>query len=73
MKGRTHSDVVKEKIGAGNYKVQAVIVTDNQTGVSTEFSTMKKAAEFLETSTTQVGNYIKSKKLFKGIYAIIKK
>jgi group I intron endonuclease len=70
MKGRIHTAEAKSKIGISNYKVQAVTVTNNQTGVSIDFTTMKKAAEFLGTSSTQVRNYIKSKKLYKGIFTI---
>ncbi|KAF2135058.1 uncharacterized protein K452DRAFT_240071, partial [Aplosporella prunicola CBS 121167] len=73
LKRRKHSDEVKARIGAGSFRLQPVIVTNIQTGVNTEFPTMTKAAEFLETYTTQVGNYIKSKKPFKGIYSITRK
>jgi hypothetical protein len=74
MKNRRHTEKIKEKIGAKNYKLQPVIITNNQTGVSTKFSFMKKATIFLNISSTAkaVGKYIKSNKLFKGIYSIVK-
>lgn len=72
MKTRLHTKQVKDKIGAKNYKITPVVVFNKQTGLSTKFISMKKAAEFLNTSTTMVGIYIKNKKLFKGIYHIEK-
>jgi hypothetical protein len=39
-----HTAEAKLKIGAGNYQVQSVILKNNETGVSTEFSTLGKAA-----------------------------
>jgi len=73
MTGRTHTKDTKEKIGAGNYKIQPVLVTNLETDVSVEYSSMKKAADTLNTSTSQLIYYIKKQKPFKNIYTIVKK
>nr|YP_010390664.1 GIY-YIG endonuclease [Fusarium asiaticum]QJT59516.1 GIY-YIG endonuclease [Fusarium asiaticum]QJT62211.1 GIY-YIG endonuclease [Fusarium asiaticum]QJT63584.1 GIY-YIG endonuclease [Fusarium asiaticum]QJT64129.1 GIY-YIG endonuclease [Fusarium asiaticum]QJT64408.1 GIY-YIG endonuclease [Fusarium asiaticum] len=72
MRDRKASLDARLKMSVKNHKRQAVIVTDNQTGVITKFSTMKQAGIFLNISTTMIGKYLKSNKLFKGIYSINK-
>jgi hypothetical protein len=72
MRNRVASLDARLKMSEKNHKRQAVVVLDNQKGVSTKFSTMKEAGIFLNISTTMIGKYIKSNKLFKGIYSIKK-
>lgn len=72
MRNRTASLDARLKMSEKNHKRQAVVVIDNQKGVSTKFSTMKEAGIFLNISTTMIGKYLKSNKLFKGIYSIKK-
>lgn len=72
MRGRIASEDARFKMSEKNHKRQAVIVIDNQKGVSTKFTTMKEAGIFLNISTTMIGKYLKSNKLFKGIYSIKK-
>lgn len=72
MKSRIASAEARVKMSQNNHKRQAVIIMDNQKGVSTKFSTMKEAGIFLNISTTMIGKYLKSNKLFKGIYSIKK-
>lgn len=72
MRNRIASIDARLKMSQNNHKRQAVIVIDNQTGVSTKFSTMKEAGIFLDTSTTTIGKYLKSNELFKDIYSIKK-
>lgn len=72
MSNRVASLDARSKMSVRNHKRQAVVVTDSQNGVSTKFSSMKEAGIFLNISTTMIGNYLKSNKLFKGIYSIKK-
>jgi len=72
MRNRTASLDARLKMSEKNHKRQTVVVIDNQKGVSTKFSTMKEAGIFLNISTTMIGKYLKSNKLFKGIYSIKK-
>lgn len=72
MRNRTASLDARLKMSENNHKRQAVVIIDNQKGVSTKFSTMKEAGIFLNISTTMIGKYLKSNKLFKGIYSIKK-
>ena len=72
MRNRKASLDARLKMSEKNHKRQAVIVMDNQKGVSSKFSTMKEAGIFLNISTTMIGKYLKSNKLFKGIYSIKK-
>lgn len=72
MRNRIASLDARLKMSEKNHKRQAVVVIDNQTGVSTKFSAMKEAGIFLNISTTMIGKYLKSNKLFKGIYSIKK-
>jgi len=67
------SEDTKLKMSVANVKSTSVVVINNQTGEVSEFLTMRKAAEFLGTSHSQVISYINSKKLFRGIYIIDKK
>ena len=67
------SEETKLKMSTSNVKSVSVIVTNQQTNEVHEFSTMRKAAAFLGTSHSQITSYIKSKKLFRGIYTFEKK
>ena len=64
MRNRTASLDARLKMSEKNHKRQTVVVIDNQKGVSTKFSTMKEAGIFLNISTTMIGKYLKSNKLF---------
>lgn len=72
MRNRTVSLEARLKMSEKNHKRQAVVIINNQTGDSAKFSTMKKAGIFLNIGTTTIGKYIKSNKLYKGIYSIKK-
>lgn len=50
--GRVHTKASRLKMAAA--KAQPVIVTNNQTGVSTEFSSMKEAAKSLDVALSHV-------------------
>ena len=57
-------DVPSPDQGAGTKISKPVLVTNIETGVCVEYSSMTKAAEFLNTSTTQIASYIKKPKAF---------
>lgn len=52
---------------------KAVLVTNIQTGDTDEYDSQNQAARELKTNSTNIINYIKSGKLFKGIWRIEKK
>jgi len=64
--GRKASEETKLKLALNNNKRQIVILTNLETGESKEFLFVKQAAEFLETSHTQVRNYYNKNKPYKG-------
>jgi hypothetical protein len=49
------------------------LVTNIQTGDTDEYDSQNQAARELKTNSTNIINYIKSGKLFKGIWRIEKK
>ena len=53
-----------------NVKSKSVRVKNIITGETFEFTSLRKAARFLNTSHSQVIIYINKGKLFKGIYTI---
>jgi hypothetical protein len=61
--GSKHSELAKLKIKAGNAQAQTVIVTDNKTGESKEFTFIRKVAKFVGIHYSYVGK----------IYTITKK
>jgi len=59
--------------GSYNFLVHcylAVEVTNIQTGITEQFSTLTDAASFLGVSRTTVKNVVKSGKIFRDIYSI---
>lgn len=66
------SEETKLKMSAANVKSTAVVIINNDTGEVSHHLTMRKAAAFLGTTHPQISSYIRSKKLFKGIYTIKK-
>jgi hypothetical protein len=76
MKGRKHTEDTRAKIGANNYQIQPVLVTNIETGVSEEFPSMTKAAEFLKVSVSHVSLSHKKQKpirAFDNLYEVTKK
>lgn len=66
------SEETKLKMSAANIKSTPVVIINNDTGEVSHHLTMRKAAAFLGTTHPQISSYIRSKKLFKGIYTIKK-
>jgi hypothetical protein len=56
-----------------NRKSTPITVHNKEIDETHEFSTMRKAAEFLDVSHSQIIYYLKNQKLFRGIYSIKKK
>ena len=54
------------KMALNNNKRQPIILTNLDSSSSKEFLFMKDAAKYLNTSHTQVRNYIKKNKPYKG-------
>jgi uncharacterized protein YbcV (DUF1398 family) len=72
--GRGRSEAAKLKIAAGNIQAQLVVVTDNKTGESKEFTSIRKAAKFIGIHHSYVAKIIKTHKAYVGkIYTITKK
>ena len=71
MKGRTRSEETKALISSRVSK--PILVTSIETGVCVEYSSMTKAAQFLNTSISNISIHIKAQKPFKGVYTINKK
>lgn len=84
--GKNHSDETKEKFRAAwknrvvsdetRAKMAAakgsgiVVVIDQETGVSQEYTSVNQAAKALGTNHVTLGKYIKSQKLFKSIFKV---
>ena len=64
------SEETKLKMSSANVKSKSVIVINIITEVTFEFISLRKVAQFIKTSHSQVMIYIKKGKLFKGIYII---
>jgi len=73
MIGRSHTKETKAKIGSNNYRIQPVLVRNIETGVCVEYPSMKKAAEFFNTNTSQIRNCIEKQKPFKDVHIIERK
>lgn len=63
---RRHTKEGLLKLALNNNKRQPIVLTNLETGISKEFSFMKEAAEYLGTSHTQIRNYLKCNKPYKG-------
>jgi hypothetical protein len=63
--GRNRTEAVKLKIAAGSVQAQPVIVTDNKTGENREFTSVRKAAEFIGKHHSYIAKCIKKQKLYK--------
>jgi len=66
--GKIHSEETKLKMVGNKGKITRV--TDLTTKVITEFVSLRKAAEFMDTSLDTVRRYIKDKKILKNRYKI---
>lgn len=64
--GRKFSKETLLKLSLNNNKRQPVILTNLETGFSQEFLFMKDAAKYLNTSHTQIRNYLNKNKPYKG-------
>ncbi len=64
--GRRRTEKTLLKMALNNNKRQTIILTNPETGIYKEFPFMKQAAEYLGTSFTQIRNYLKKNKLYKG-------
>jgi hypothetical protein len=76
MRGRKHTEATRAKIGANNYQIQPAVVTNIKTGVSVEFSSMKKVADYLNVSVSHVSKYVKIHKPIRALdssYKVTKK
>lgn len=72
--GRKRSESTKLKIAAGNSKAQSVVVTDNKTGESKEFTSVRNAAKFVGMHHSYIAKILKTHKLYIGKgYTIAKK
>ena len=72
--GSKYSELAKLKIKVGNAQKQCVIVTDNKTGESKEFTYIRKAAKFIGIHHSYVAKNIKIYKIYVGkLYTITKK
>ena len=72
--GSKHSEFAKLKIASNNAKAQLVVVTDNKTGESKEFTSVRKAAKFIGKHHSYIAKIIKTHKTYVGeIYTITKK
>jgi hypothetical protein len=72
--GRNLTEEAKLKIASGNVQAQPVIVTDNKTGENKEFTSVRKAAEFIGKHHSYIAKCIKKHTLYKGEeYTIVPK
>jgi len=66
VSGRKRTKETLLKMALNNNKRQPIILTNLKTGISKEFLFMKDAAEYLGTSHTQIRNFYKNNKPYKG-------
>lgn len=72
--GRKRTDSAKLIIAESSKQAQGVIVINNNTGVSTEFTSIRKAAKFINIHYSYVAKCIKINNIYKGkLYTIFKK
>jgi len=72
--GSKHSESAKLKIANNNAQAQSVIVTDNKTGESKKFTSIRKAARFMGIHHSYVAKFLKINKIHVGkVYTITKK
>jgi len=64
------SDETKLRMSSANVKSKKVTVRNILTGETFDFTSLRKVAQFLGTSHSQISIYIKNGKLFKNIYSI---
>jgi len=70
--GRLCSETTRLKLSINNHKSIPVILTGIKTGNIIKFSSISKAAQFLDVSETTVRKYIKLNKSYKGYTIMIK-
>ena len=61
---------MKLKMSSANVKSKKVTVRNILTGETFDFTSLRKVAQFLGTSHSQISIYIKNGKSFKNIYSI---
>lgn len=70
--GRLHTEESKAKMSQNNTRKQTISVTNVQTGIAVEYSSLKEASESLKGRRQTISKYIKNNKLYKDIYQIEK-
>jgi group I intron endonuclease len=70
--GRKRTKKTLLKMAFNNNKRQPIILTNLESDSSKEFIFMKDAAEYLKTSHTQIRNYLKNNKPYKGYSIYLK-
>lgn len=68
--GRKVSEETKANIRANHPKSLKVKILNIETNITKEFLSSYQAAEYLGVTRVTIGNYIKSKKLYKNLYQI---
>lgn len=72
--GHNRTEQVKLKIPAGSAQAQSVFVTDNKTGETKEFTSVRKAAEYVGLHHSYVAKCLQKQNIYKGKeYTIVKK
>lgn len=69
--GSKHSEYTKFKITANNVQAQSILVTDNRTNISKEFTSIRKAAKFVGIHHSYLAKVIKTHKIYIGKFYII--
>jgi len=69
--GSKHSEDTKFKIAANNAQAQSILVTDNRTNISKEFTSIRKAAKFVAIHHSYLAKVIKTHKIYIGKFFII--
>lgn len=64
--GRARTEDAKLKIAAGSAQARPAIVTNNNTGEITEFTSARKASEFIGKHHSYIAKCLKNHKFYKG-------
>jgi hypothetical protein len=64
--GRLRTEITKLKIAATSYQAQSVMVTDNKTSESKEFSSVINATKFSGIHHSYVAKLLKTQRFYRG-------
>jgi len=71
--GRTHTEKSKQKMTANSATSQTVIFTNNKSGESKEFVSIRRVAHYINKHHSYIAKSLNKNGIYKGKYYIIRK